>query len=240
MSACFTASQPKAAARETADCIAAVRSVSLAGPAGRLEALLNPGSCRARFAALVSHPHPLGGGTLHNKVVYHAMKVFNDPAWGFGCPVLRFNFRGTGLSQGTHDGRAESGDVLAALGWLWSEYRLPIVAAGFSFGAAMTVAACCSSIPGLPSIRALACLGLPIEAEGRAYAYPELPHCPLPKLFLSGDSDPFAPASRLALVAASAADPKQLALIPGADHFFTGRIELMQKALAGWLVEQIQ
>ena len=79
-----------------------------------------------RFAALVCHPHPLGGGTMHNKVVYHAMKVLNDPAWGLGWPVLRFNFRGTGLSEGTHDGQAETADVLAALNWLDSEYNLPV------------------------------------------------------------------------------------------------------------------
>ena len=103
------------------------RSVELRGPAGRLEAVLNEGAPDAPFAALVCHPHPLGGGTLHNKVVYHAMKVLNDPAWGFGLPVLRFNFRGTGLSEGAHDGEAETDDVLAALDWLENEFKLPLV-----------------------------------------------------------------------------------------------------------------
>ncbi|MGA2569242.1 MAG: hypothetical protein ABSF23_01870, partial [Terracidiphilus sp.] len=93
----------------------AIRSVSLNGPAGRLEAILNEGAPDAPFAALVCHPHPMFGGNLHNKVVYYAMKALNDPAWGLGWPVLRFNFRGTGLSQGTHDGEAESEDVLAAM-----------------------------------------------------------------------------------------------------------------------------
>ncbi|MDR3724568.1 MAG: alpha/beta hydrolase [Terracidiphilus sp.] len=217
---------------------ATVKSLFLDGPAGRLEALLNEGSPTARFAALVCHPHPLGGGTLHNKVVYHAMKVFNDPAWGLEFPVLRFNFRGTGLSEGLYEGLAEAADVQAALVWLSNEFHLPIVAAGFSFGAAMTVAACCSQAL-VPSVKALVCLGLPLEAEGHAYSYPQLPHCPLPKLFLSGDSDSFAPASRLAQVIGQAANPKQLALIPGADHFFSGRIEPMQKALGGWLLEQL-
>ncbi len=115
------------------------RSVELAGPVGRLEALLNLGAPGARFAALVCHPHPLYGGTMHNKVVYHAMKALNDPAWGLALPVLRFNFRGTGLSQGTHDGHAETGDVLAALEWLDHEYNRPVVVAGFSFGAAMAL-----------------------------------------------------------------------------------------------------
>ena len=96
-------------------------------------------------AALVCHPHPLGGGTLHNKVVYHAMKVLNAPEWGFGWPVLRFNFRGTGLSEGVHDGEAEAGDVGAASKWLENEYNLPLVVVGFSFGAAMALAACCDT-----------------------------------------------------------------------------------------------
>lgn len=217
---------------------ATVKSLFLDGPAGRLEAVVNQGSPSTRFAALVCHPHPLGGGTLHNKVVYHAMKVFNDPAWGFEFPVLRFNFRGTGLSEGVYDGLAEATDVQAALAWLSNEFHLPIVAAGFSFGAAMTVATCCSQVP-VPSVKALVCLGLPLEAEGHIYSYPQLSHCTLPKLFLSGDSDSFAPASRLAQVIGQAANPKQLALIPGADHFFTGRIEPMQKALGGWLLEQL-
>src|ERR1035437_9248146 len=90
---------------------AMLRSVSLPGPAGRLEALVNEGAPDAPFAALVCHPHPLGGGSMHSKVVYHVMKALNEPEWGLGWPVLRFNFRGTGLSQGAHDGEAEAGDV---------------------------------------------------------------------------------------------------------------------------------
>ena len=91
---------------------AVLRTVDLTGPAGRLEAVVNEGAADAPFAALVCHPHPLGGGSLHNKVVYHAMKALNAPEWGLHWPVLRFNFRGTGLSHGVHDGDAEVGDVL--------------------------------------------------------------------------------------------------------------------------------
>ena len=120
-----------------------LRSVDLQGPAGRLEAILNTGAPDARYAAVVCHPHPQRGGTMHNKVVYHAMKAMNDAAWGLSWPVLRFNFRGTGLSEGQHDGKAETGDVLAALDWLEREYRLPLIVAGFSFGAAMALWACC-------------------------------------------------------------------------------------------------
>src|SRR5256886_15661069 len=111
-----------------------IRALFLSGPTGRLEALLNAGSENATHAALVCHPHPLYGGTLHNKVVFHAMKALNS----FGFPVLRFNFRGAGLSQGEHDhGLGEVDDVRAALDWLDREFDLPIIFAGFSFGAAV-------------------------------------------------------------------------------------------------------
>jgi hypothetical protein len=225
-----------------------VRSVELRGPAGRLEALVNDGAPDAPFAALVCHPHPLGGGTMHNKVVYHAMKAMNDPTpgnpgHGLALPVLRFNFRGTGLSEGTHDGQAETGDVLAALDWLENEFNLPVIAAGFSFGAAMVLRACCTG-GRRHNLRALAALGLPIEiegrlAEGRVYDYSFLKDAIFPKLFLSGDHDRFAPAARLKQIAASAADPKQLVLVSGADHFFTGQLEPMQRALSSWLKEQL-
>ncbi len=99
----------------------AIRSLFLDGPAGGLEALLNSGAENATHAALVSHPHPMFGGTMHNKVVFHAMKALNR----FGFPVLRFNFRGTGLSHGEHDhGRGETDDALrpgtsAVMSWIF-------------------------------------------------------------------------------------------------------------------------
>jgi alpha/beta superfamily hydrolase len=219
-----------------------LRNVELSGPAGRLEALLNEGAPDAPFAALVCHPHPLGGGTLHNKVVYHAMKVLNDPEWGFGWPVLRFNFRGAGLSQGAHDGEAESEDVLAAIKWLENEYNLPLVVVGFSFGAAMALKACCgqgTSDSIGASLRALALLGLPTQANGQGFNYTFLQNCIIPKLFLSGDRDGFAPGAQLAQVAATAAEPKRLVVIPGADHFFAGQLKPMQHALSSWLKEQL-
>ena len=142
---------------------AAIRSFFLAGPAGRLEALLNVGSPAATHAGLVCHPHPMFGGTMHNKVVFHAMKALHS----FGLPVLRFNFRGTGLSAGQHDGGAEVGDVEAALAWLKGEFGLPIIFAGFSFGAAIGLRVCCPD----PDVRALISLGTPVEADGRLYFF---------------------------------------------------------------------
>lgn len=210
-----------------------LRSVPLTGPAGRLEAVINEGRPDAPFAALVCHPHPPTGGTMHNKVVYHAMKALNAPEFGFEWPVLRFNFRGTGLSAGAYDGRAEADDVTAALDWLAAEFRRPILAVGFSFGAAMMLAAACNCYRA--DLRALIALGLPIQSAHRAYEYPFLKDCSLPKLFLSGDRDEFAPKEALMALTGEAAEPKQTVLIPNADHFFTGHLHAMQRELAHWL-----
>jgi alpha/beta superfamily hydrolase len=229
-----------AALRDTSQRSRALRSIDLKGPAGRLEALLNEGAPDAPCAALVCHPHPLGGGTMHNKVVYHAMKALNDPAFGLGWPVLRFNFRGTGLSQGVHHGEAEAEDVLAALDWLKSEYDRPLVVVGYSFGAVMALTACCGPAQSQKDIRAIAALGLPLQAEGDDYRYPFLAACTFPKLFLSGDLDQYASAQALTQVVDSSAEPKRLLIFAGADHFFTGQLEPMQSALAGWLKEQLQ
>jgi uncharacterized protein len=218
---------------------ATLRSFTIKGPAGRLEALLNQGAADAPYAAVVCHPHPKGGGNLHNKVVYHAMKALNAPEFGLGWPVLRFNFRGTGISEGSHDGEAETGDVLAAIDWIVNEFNRPVFVVGFSFGAAMALLACCSSRKARTNLRALAALGLPTRAEGRTYSYSFLSDCSLPKLFLSGDRDQFAPAPDLQRVAATTVEPKKLVLLPGADHFFAGQLEAMQNELAGWLKEQL-
>jgi alpha/beta superfamily hydrolase len=222
---------------------ARLRGVDLLGPQGRLEAILNEGGSDAPCAVLLCHPHPLAGGTLHNKVVYHAMKALNDPAWGLNWPVLRFNFRGAGLSQGAHDGLDESADVLAALDWLHHQFQRPLVAIGFSFGAAMIVRACCPPAAPLTdpahNVCALAALGLPTSIEGRQFSYAALASSSIPKLFLSGDQDAFAPAPQLAQVAESAAHPRRLLLLPGADHFFTGHLQAMQAALADWCQELV-
>ncbi len=161
---------------ETASSSPSIQSVDLAGPVGRLEALLNSGSADAPYSALVCHPHPMGGGTMHNKVVYHAMKALH----GLGIPVLRFNFRGTGRSEGSHDeGRGEQEDVRTALDWLDQEFHRPILFCGFSFGANVGLRACC----GDARVRGLIALGLPVEAEGRRYTYKYLAIVPPAEAF---------------------------------------------------------
>ncbi len=206
-----------------------IRSFFLEGPAGRLEALLNAGKPDATHAALVCHPHPLGGGTMHNKVVFHAMKALNS----FGFPVLRFNFRGTGLSAGRHDeGRGEIEDVQAALAWLKREFPQPLVFAGFSFGSATGLRAACPD----PDVKAIISIGTPVEAEGRLYKFEFLRECTKPKLFVSGDHDQYAPAERLEELVATVADPKELVFIPG-DHFFEGHLTEMRMTIESWIAE---
>jgi hypothetical protein len=199
----------------------------LRGPAGRLEALLNSGRPDAPYAVLVCHPHPLGGGTMHNKVVYHAMKAFQS----FGLPVLRFNFRGTELSEGEHDnGLGEQDDVRAALDWLEREYHLPILFAGFSFGSYVGLRACC----GDSRVVGLVALGIPAHAEGRDYDYAFLADCPQPKLFVSGTQDRYGPMPGVEAAVAGAREPKELVWISEADHFFAGKLEDVRQAIRAW------
>ncbi len=203
---------------------ASLRSIdNLRSSAGRLEALLNAGSPDAPFSALVCHPHPLGGGTLHNKVVYHAMKAFQS----FGLPVLRFNFRGAGLSEGAHDfGRGEQDDVRAALDWLDREFHRPILFAGFSFGSWVGLQVCCALCGSqAPRVSGLVALGLPVHAEGRDYDFSFLRNCSQPKLFISGTRDQYGPRAQIEAAVALASDPKELVWIPDADHFFVSQCE---------------
>ncbi|HEY6768867.1 MAG TPA: alpha/beta fold hydrolase [Candidatus Sulfotelmatobacter sp.] len=217
---------------------ATIRSLFLHGPAGRLEALLNAGAESATYAALVCHPHPLFGGTLHNKVVFHTMKALNS----FGFPALRFNFRGAGLSQGEHDnGNGEVDDVRVALDWLDGEFGLPLIFAGFSFGAAVGLKAAAQDA----RVKALIGVGTPVAPVAantelpRNYTFEFLRDCSKPKLFVSGERDQFGPKIQLEMLLASVPEPKKLVLIEGADHFFEGRLRELRDVIEAWISKTI-
>ncbi len=215
-----------------------IKSLFLQGPAGRLEALLNAGSESATHAAVVCHPHPLFGGTLHNKVVFHTMKALNS----FGFPVLRFNFRGTGLSQGEHDqGNGEVEDVRTALDWLDAQFHLPLLFAGFSFGAAVGLRAACSD-QRVQAVIGVGVPAIPVAADTeapRTYTFDFLRDCAKPKLFVSGARDPFGPKAKLEALVASVPEPKKLVLIEGGDHFFEGRLRELRETIEAWVKQEI-
>jgi alpha/beta superfamily hydrolase len=210
-----------------------IRSLFLEGPAGRLEALLNAGAPDAGYAAVVCHPHPVYGGTLHNKVVFHTTKALN----GFGFPVLRFNFRGAGLSQGEHDhGEGEMDDVRTALDWMDLEFHRPLIFAGFSFGAAVGARVACPEA----RVKAIIALGLPVSPiDDRSYDFGFLGSCAKPKLFVSGDRDQFGTPGQLKELVGSVPEPKKLVLIAGADHFFEGRLRELRETIVEWIGDAV-
>ena len=169
---------------------------------------------------------------MHNKVVFRTMKALN----GFGFPVLRFNFRGVASSAGTHDeGRGEIADVRVALDYLSERFGLPILFAGFSFGAAIGLRAAAVH----PQVKGLILVGTPVNAEGRGYRYELLRQSTLPKLMVSGDRDPFASVAQLEEIFDAAAEPKRLVVIPGADHFFGGHLDELREAIHRWVSEVV-
>lgn len=195
---------------------------------GQLEAILRePAGAPARGAALVLHPHPLGGGTMHNKVVFRAAGALQQA----GLVTLRINFRGVGQSTGVHDeGRGERDDVRVALAYLSEKYlEWPITVCGFSFGArvGMEVGIAEARVTSLISI------GTPVDK----YDFSFLAACRKPILFVHGDRDEFGNVDRLrALVSQVAANTDaQLEVIPNADHFFEGRLNELQRVLGEWV-----
>jgi alpha/beta superfamily hydrolase len=203
------------------------RNFFLQGPAGKLEAVLwTPRTQQqAHLAALVCHPHPLFGGTLHNKVVYQAAKALDS----FGIPVLRFNFRGAGLSEGTHDrGQGEQGDVRAALDFLAGEYPgVPLLLAGFSFGSWVGLRIGCAD----ERVVKLIGIGAPVDKSDFSY----LRSCTKPKLFVQGSKDQFADPAKLRALVKELPGANQVVVVDGVDHFFTGKIEELGTAIVDWM-----
>ena len=180
-----------------------------------------------RGAALVLHPHPMGGGTMHNKVVFRAASALNDA----GLVTLRINFRGVGQSTGTHDeGRGETEDVRAGLDYLEANYsNQPITLAGFSFGARVGLEVGIAD----ERVRDLISIGTPVDK----YDFTFLEDCRKPILFVHGDLDEFGHVDSLrALVSRLPPEAQaQVVIVQNADHFFEGRLDEMKRVITEWI-----
>ncbi len=200
----------------------------LAGPAGRLEAVLMLPPHEPVAAAVVCHAHPLHGGIMHYKLVFRAAKGLQAS----GAAVLRFNFRGVGRSEGQHDhGRGEQDDVRAALDEMARRFPgLPQVLAGFSFGSLMALRVGATD----PRVRALLALGLPLRLDPAGF----LAGCTKPRLFVQGEHDEFGSGEALRELVARLPEPKALVVVPGADHFFKGLLEPLQQAIETWAAQR--
>ena len=199
-----------------------IESLFLPGPAGRLEALLEePESVEPVEAAVVCHPHPQGGGTMHNKAVYRLARGLRKT----GCVVLRFNYRGVNLSEGEYaEGLGETEDARVALGVLKARYpSLPVLVAGFSFGSRIAFSLTATE----RTVGRVIAAGFPTRLPGRELVY----EIAVPKYFVQSTNDEFGPEPELAEFYASLPEPKQIDWIPAGDHFFRDNLDLYEAAI---------
>ncbi len=197
--------------------------VNIPTPSGYLEGILKAVEevSQPSYVGLVCHPHPLYGGTMHNKVVFKTAQVLQM----LNIPTLRFNFRGVGHSTGTYDeGRGEMDDVRYALEFLSRRYPgIPVLIAGFSFGSwvGLRVAAA--------DDRVQAMIGLGVPA--RSFDGNTLQGCHKPKLFIHGSEDDIAPYAQAEQWFEQVPAPKSMIVVQEADHFFQNRLEELQRII---------
>lgn len=193
-----------------------------------LEALLelDPGA-NPPLVTMVCHPHPAYGGTMHNKIVFHAAKA----AIQLGLPTLRFNFRGVGISEGEFaDGIGEQNDALAALDFLQTRYpNTPVCMMGFSFGAWVGLAV------GAPDRRVIALVGLGLPIALLDFDF--LHDVRKPKLIVQGTRDIYGPREQMDDLFKALQKPKSLHWVEGVDHFFSGRLNEVQTVVGDFLQE---
>ena len=197
---------------------------------GQLEAILKePRQGTPKGVALVLHPHPLGGGTMHNKVVFRAAAALNDA----GLTVLRINFRGVGQSTGQHDeGRGERYDVRAGLDYLSQQYPgMRITVCGFSFGCRVGLEVAIHD----PRVSFLIGIGTPLDK----YDFSFLAECGKPLLLVHGENDEFGDVEELRRLVAELETnvPVRLVVIPGAGHFFEKHLDELKRAITEWATE---
>lgn len=194
---------------------------------GHLEAILKEPDSAPRGAAVVCHPHPLHGGTMHTKAVYRSAQALNEA----GLVALRFNFRGVGASTGSYDeGVGEQDDLRAAVDWLVERHpELPVVVGGFSFGSMVALNL------GAADDRAVALLGLglPVDLDER-YDFGFLADVDKPVLVVQGENDEFGPARRVKEALAPLGSHITVVTVAGTDHYFEGRLDELRDAVRGY------
>jgi len=200
-----------------------IESLFLPGPAGRLEALLEePEEGVPMQAALVCHPHPLHGGTMHNKVVYRIARGLRQA----GAVVLRFNYRGVNLSEGEYArGDGELDDARVARDYLTGRYPgLPLILAGFSFGSRIVLRLGCEEPPPIQVIA----VGFPSVYRERSY----LAQCRVPRVFVQSTHDEFGPLAEWMPMVEAVPEPKKIVLVEASDHFFAGALDQLEQVIA--------
>ncbi len=205
-------------------------------PHGRLEAIWKEPRGDVRGAALVLHPHPLHGGTMHNKVVFRTARGLEDA----GLATLRINFRGVGHSTGTHTGArgGEQEDARLALDYLVEQHpALPIFLAGFSFGARVGLEVGTRD----PRVGFLVGVGTPVSIPEREYDFSFIEECRKPLLLVHGERDEFGSVEDLRVLAARLPEPSRVKveIIPGAGHFFDQQLEDLRRAVNVWASEML-
>jgi alpha/beta superfamily hydrolase len=205
-----------------------LRHVDIHSSAGRLEALYRELQ-DPHGVAVVCHPHPLGGGTLHNKVVFRAARGLENA----NVATLRFNFRGAGTSAGKHDeGEGETDDVAAAIAWAKKHHPgRKLIVGGFSFGAWVASRVACE----LPEVDAVFLIGTPVNK----YDFGYLRHCEKPMLFLHGTQDEYGDVAKLEKVVENIRNAESV-IVTGADHFFTKQLDAVEETMRGWAEELVE
>jgi uncharacterized protein len=201
-----------------------IESLFLEGPDGRLEALLEePEDSAPRAAALVCHPHPQHGGTMHNKVVYRIARGLRRT----GHVVLRFNYRGVHLSAGSYaQGEGELADAGAALAYLRGRYAgLPYTLAGFSFGSRIALRLGCGDNDAPPATSRIIAAGFPTAYRDRS----NLEGCVRPRVFIQSTHDEFGAVEDLRATVEKLPEPKRLILVEARDHYFNGALDQLEE-----------
>jgi len=202
-----------------------LRHVDLYGSAGRLEALYRELQDPVGIA-VICHQHPLGGGTLHNKVVFRAARGLENA----NVATLRFNFRGVGASAGKHEeGEGEQDDVAAAIEWAKRKHPgKKLIVGGFSFGAWVASRVACE----MPEVDAMFLIGAPVNKYDLGF----LRSCEKPMLFLHGTDDEFGDVDKLEKLAQQVRNAESV-IVTGADHFFSKQLDAVDETIRQWAVE---